>query len=221
MNKSKKAVIFGTGVLSELASFYLEHDSSYTVHGFCVTDPTENSYLGKPLVDFEKVTKHFPPDEYEMFVAVGYRLMNELRKKFCEEARIKGYTLLSYISSKAIFWNKENSMGDNVFVFEDNTIQPFVTISSGVILWSGNHIGHHSVIEEYAFISSHCVISGFCHIGKQCFLGVNSTIIDHVHLGDKILVGAGALVTKSLEKSSVFLQQKGVLLEKTSDYFLK
>lgn len=69
-------------------------------------------------------------------------------------------------------------MGDNCFVFENQTIQPFVKIGNDVIIWSGNHIGHHSMIGDHCFISSHVVISGNVKIEPYCFLGVNSSIRD-------------------------------------------
>lgn len=217
----KKAVIFGTGPLAELANFYLENDSAYEVKAFCITDPVASSFCEKPLVKFEDVERLFPPEEYEMFVAVGYRQMNHLRKIFCQEARLKGYTLLSYISSTTTYWGKNNKIGDNVFIFEDNTIQPFVEIGDGTILWSGNHIGHHSRIASYSFLSSHVVVAGFCNIGTQSFLGVNSTLIDNISLGSKVLVGAGALVSQSLSDGQVIVSPKSVCLEKRSDYFLR
>ena len=219
--KKKKAIIFGTGTLAELVNFYLEIDSPYEVAAFCSTSPEIDTFCKKPLICFLEVERKFPPNEYELFVAVGYRKMNDLRKSFCEEARKKGYKLLSYISSRTTFWNKENTIGDNVFIFENNNIQPFVEIEDGVILWSGNHIGHHSKIGAYSFLTSHVVISGFCTIGQQCFLGVNSTVADNLSLGNKALVGAGALVIKSLLDNQVILGQKGTPINKTSDYFLR
>ena len=51
-------------------------------------------------------------------------------------------------------------VGENTFVFEYNVIQPFVKIGNNVVLWSGNHIGHHVVIADHCFITSHVVISG-------------------------------------------------------------
>ena len=55
--------------------------------------------------------------------------------------------------------------GDNCFILEDNTVQPFVRIGSNVTLWSGNHIGHDSTIGDHCFISSHVVVSGHVDIG--------------------------------------------------------
>jgi len=217
----QKAVIFGTGTMAELVNFYLENDSHYEVVAFCSNDATLEVFCGKPHVYFKEIESYYPSEQYEMFVAVGYRQMNELRKKFCEEARTKGYKLLSYISSKATYWNRDNKIGDNVFIFENNNIQPFVEIGNGVILWSGNHIGHHSKIGAYSFLASHVVISGFCDIGEQNFLGVNSTIVDGIVTGNKSLIGAGALVTKKVLDNQVITAPKGIILDKNSEYFLR
>ena len=61
-----------------------------------------------------------------------------------DDAIRRGYTLISYVSSKATTF-PGFTCGDNCFILEDNTIQPFVTIGNNVVMWSGNHIGHHTV----------------------------------------------------------------------------
>jgi acetyltransferase-like isoleucine patch superfamily enzyme len=40
-------------------------------------------------------------------------------------------------------------------------------------------------------------------IGKNCWLGANAVILPGVELGDKVVVAAGAVVTKSMPKNSV------------------
>ena len=56
-------------------------------------------------------------------------------------------------------------------------------VGNNVVLWSGNHIGHHTRIQDHCFISSHVVVSGFCDIGPSSFLGVNATIANNVSIG--------------------------------------
>jgi UDP-3-O-[3-hydroxymyristoyl] glucosamine N-acyltransferase len=100
---------------------------------------------------------------------------------------------MSYVSSRAaVFPGFE--LNDNCFILEDNTIQPFARIGRNVTLWSGNHIGHHAVIEDDVFIASHVVVSGGVRIGQGSFVGVNATFRDHVTIGRKCVIGAGALV---------------------------
>ncbi len=70
-------------------------------------------------------------------------------------------------------------------------------------LWSGNHIGHHSVIEDDVFLASHVVVSGGVRIGQGSFVGVNVTIRDRVTIGRQCVLGAGALVLEDQPDFSV------------------
>ncbi len=65
--------------------------------------------------------------------------------------------MISYVSSKATVFPGA-PIGDNCFILEDNTIQPFTSIGNNVVLWSGNHIGHHSVIKDHVSFTSHVVL---------------------------------------------------------------
>lgn len=221
IEKTKKAIIFGTARFAEVVDFYLTHDSEYEVAAFTVSgNDSLDSFCGKPVVSFEDVQKKYSPAEYEMFVAIGCRKMNLLRQDFCKDARNKGYKLLSYICSKAICWEKDK-IGDNVFVFENNVIQPFVSIGDGTILWSGNHIGHHSTIGEYCFITSHVVISGDCIIKDRCFIGVNATFHDGLTIGEATLIGAGSLISENTEDNSVYLTKATDKHKARSERFFK
>lgn len=141
-----------------------------------------------------------------MFVAISYSKLNQIRKDKFLEAKQKGYFCPSFVSSKATILN-DGAIGENCFIFEDNTIQPFVTIGNNVTIWSGNHIGHHSTIKDHCFIASHVVISGGCTIGEQCFLGVNATLRDHVNIGDRCVIGAGALILGDTEPDGLYKGQ--------------
>jgi len=216
---NKKAIILGTGPFGELVQFYLDNDSSYQVVAFCETEPKAKEFSGVPLIAFDEVEKYYPPHECDIFVAIGCRKVYSLRKEFCEKARAKGYKLLSYICSKATYWDKANKIGENVFIFEDNTIQPFVEIGDGTILWSGNHIGHHSKIGKYCFITSHVVISGGCYVEDSSFLGVNATLVDNIKIAYRNLIGAGVLMTKNTKPDEVYIGNKASLLNKPSYRF--
>ena len=198
-------VIFGAGEIAEIAHFYFKHDSEHKVVAFCVNrDFLKTDRLGDlPVVAFEDLEKHYPPSEHQMFVALSYAKINAVRAQKCQEAKDKGYSLVSYVSSRATTF-PGLQVGDNCFILEDNTIQPFVTIGNNVTLWSGNHIGHHSCIKDNCFIASHVVVSGGVTIGENCFLGVNVTLRDHIVLGKNCVIGAGALIVKDAEDNGVY-----------------
>src|SRR3989304_6071732 len=180
----KPVVIFGTGDIAELAHFYLANDSGFRVEAFTVDGEylSSREFCSLPAVPFEEVERVYPPGQFDMFVALSYAKLNAVRAAKCREAKDKGYRLISYISSKATVW-PGFSAGENCFILEDNTIQPFAMIGNNVTLWSGNHIGHHSEIHNHCFIASHVIVSGGVEIGESGFIGVNVTLGDPVKIG--------------------------------------
>ena len=202
----KKLIIFGSGDIAQLAHFYFSTDSEYEVVAFTVDSAylTDTTFCGLPVVAFEEVTQQYNPEEYECFIALSYSRLNAVRKEKYLAAKALGYRLANFISSRATVLN-EGRIGDNCFVFEDNTIQPWVTIGNNVTLWSGNHIGHHSTIKDHCFIASHVVVSGGVEIGEQCFIGVNATLRDHIKIGEKCVIGAGALLLDDAGPEGVYI----------------
>jgi sugar O-acyltransferase (sialic acid O-acetyltransferase NeuD family) len=164
------------------------------------------SYRGLDVVPFEQIEDIYPPNQYAMFVAIGYKRVNKARAEIYYQCKEKGYELITYINSKATHWG-EIDVGENSFIFEDNVIQPFVKIGNNVILWSGNHVGHDSTIEDHCFIASHAVISGNVTIGSYCFVGVNATFRDAVKVAPECVIGAGALILKDTKPQEVYAGQ--------------
>lgn len=199
----QKLVVYGTGLIAEVADYYFRNDSAYEVVAFTNAGEfvREDSFQGRPVIAFEEIEQRFPPAEHRIFVALGYKKTNQIRQARVAEAKAKGYSCASYISSRAVCF--ENPIGENCFILENNVIQPFAVIGANVTLWSGNHIGHHSKIGDNCFISSHVVISGACDIGQNCFLGVNATIRDNIKLGPFVVVSPGAVVVRDCAERSV------------------
>jgi sugar O-acyltransferase (sialic acid O-acetyltransferase NeuD family) len=205
MEKNRKLVIVGDSAFAEIAYEYFTYDSTYEVVGFSV----ERAYLkreslfGLPLVPFEELEEIFRPQEHHVFAALVYTQLNRLRTRLAGEAKRKGFALASYVSTRAFLW-RNVEVGEHCFIFEDNTVQPFVRLGNNVVLWSGNHIGHHSTIGDNCFISSHVVISGFVEVGENCFLGVNSTIVNNVRVGRDCWLGPGTTVLKDTPAAAFY-----------------
>ena len=202
---SKKLVIFGVGDIGQLAHYYFTNDSDYDVAAFTVDKDyiQEAEYCGLPVVAFEDIENAYPPAQYDLCVAVSYAGLNKVRTDKYMAAKSKGYHIPSYVSSHATVLN-EGRIGENCFILEDNTIQPFVTIGNNVTLWSGNHIGHHSTIRDNVFIASHIVVSGGVTIEENCFLGVNATLRDHITIGKGCIIAAGACVMQDTPEDTVW-----------------
>ena len=203
-----EVVVFGTGTFAELVDFYLTHDSDHEVVAFTADREyvDGDTAYGRPLVPFDEVTDRYPPAAYDMFVAVGYRDVNRLRAATFAAAKREGYDLVSYVCSASTHWG-DTEIGENCFLFEDQTIQPFVEIGDDVVLWSGNHVGHHATLGDHCFVTSHVVVSGYVEVEPYAFLGVNATLRDEVTIGESCVVGAGASVVDDTEPDSVYVGQ--------------
>lgn len=211
MSKTRKLVIIGDSAFAEIAYEYFTHDSEYEVVCFSVEKEwlKQDALFGLPVVAFEEIENFVPPGDTYFYAALTYGKMNRLRSRLYEAAKGKGYLPASYVSSRAFVWHNVE-LGEHCFIFEDNTVQPFVRIGNNVVLWSGNHIGHHSLIDDNCFIASQAVISGFCSVGKNSFVGVNATLSNNISVGEDNWVGLGVTLVRDTPANTLY---KGVAAE--------
>jgi len=218
MSERKNLIIAGTGLFAEVVKAYFEEFTDYRVLAFVCHKKYKksDSIYGSPLHAIEEIKTEFPKENHEVFVAVGYGKMNKMRQLVYDEIKGLGYNAPSFVHPGVKIWDS-TKIGDNVFIFEDNTIQPFTNIGNNTIFWSGNHFGHHSKIGDHCFVSSHVVISGSCIIGNNTFIGVNSTFHDGLTIGDRVLIGAGAVITHNIENDNVYVPKRTDKYKKLSD----
>lgn len=201
-----KVVLFGTGRGADVAYRFLRSDTDHEICGFTVDRKhlRTDRFHDLSVVAFEEVAERFPPSEHAMLVLLGYQEMNGLRARKYEEARAKGYQFISYANSH--FCRPEPlSVGGNCFILDNQSISLDVKIGNNVVMWSSNHIGDLSLIEDHVWISSHVTIAAGVVAGAGSFLGVGATIGNNVRLGARTFVGANALVTSDTPDDSVWL----------------
>jgi sugar O-acyltransferase (sialic acid O-acetyltransferase NeuD family) len=206
--KSQRIVILGDSAFAEVAYECFTHDSPYEVVAFAVESAflKKTSLFGLPVLPLETLEEHFAPAETHFYAAVVYTQLNRLRARLYAAAKSRGFKPASYVSSRAFVW-RNVKLGEHCFIFEDNTVQPFAALGDDVVLWSGNHIGHHSSIGDHCFVSSHVVVSGFCQVGAHSFLGVNSAIANNVTIAPDNWIGPGLVISRDTPPNVIF---KGV-----------
>lgn len=217
-----RIVIFGTGKIADQAYFYLTNDSLHEIVAFTVDREylSDEKKMGLPVVPFEEVQDVYSPKDYGMFVAVGYQDLNRFRARKYEEARSKGYSLISYVSSRAANFG-DIEVGDNCLVLEFAVLQPCSKVGNNVFIWSGNHIGHHSRIGDHCYIAGNVVISGSTKVGAYCFIGVSATLGHEINIGEESFIGAGSLITKDVAPGSVYISADTQKYRLDSAAFLK
>lgn len=209
-----RVIVFGTGRGANVATRYLSDDSTHEIIAYTVDDDyaSGKEFMGRPVIPFSRIEKEIPPPESQMFVPLGFQRMNALRAEKFSAAKAKGYSLISYISSRVLSCQKPR-IGENCLILEGNVFNYDVAIGNNVVMWSGNHVGDLSVIEDHVFVSSHVVLSGEVTIGKNSFLGVNATISNYVHVGQRCYIGANTLIAQDTPSDSVYVTKGTSRLE--------
>lgn len=70
----------------------------------------------------------------------------------------------------------------------------------------GIHIGDGTWILNGAFVMAHdhCrALKTDTYIGKDCVIGINSIIMPGVHIGNQVIIGGGAIVTKDIPDNCI------------------
>lgn len=209
---NKKLLIFGTHEIADLAYRYFKDTNEYSIEAFIVDDAYKHQDVMNdiPVIPYSEVKEKFKPKDFKFHIAISFKQFNQLREKIYQRVKKDGYEFESYISPNSTILTKD--IGDNVFILENQTIQHDVKIGNNVVIWSSNHIGHGSIIEDSTYISSHVVISGHVSIGKRSFIGVNSAVKDFCKIGSDCFISMGSNVTSNLNPGSIVLPQKSEIL---------
>lgn len=214
----KKLVLFGASEHTKLVHYYFSHYSNYEIAGFVADREyvTTDRMMELPLINFDQVETQFPPDQYDMFVAIGYRSTNTLRASKYALAKQKGYHLATFVHPSS-YIDPSVRIGDNCLVLENCILQPFVTIGDNVIIWSGAHLGHHSCVDHHCFLAPRVALSGHVTVHEQSFIGINSTIRDHVTIAARNIIGAGSTILQNTSVGEVYKANSPFKLEISSD----
>jgi sugar O-acyltransferase (sialic acid O-acetyltransferase NeuD family) len=220
----KKLIIFGLGKIADVAYQHFLRDSSHAIVAFAC----DREWIGKgqtvqggpPIVAYDEVERLYPPAEHEMFLALGYHELNQVRARKFAEAKAKGYRLASYVSPRADVgpWFH---VGENCLILDGVGIQPGAKVGHNVYIWNNTLIGHHSVIGDDVWIAAGATIGGMVEVGRASFIGLNATLGGEAVLGAESFVGAAALVLKSGPDKSVFVQQGTERFRLDSSQFLR
>jgi sugar O-acyltransferase (sialic acid O-acetyltransferase NeuD family) len=199
-----RLVIFGASGFAEMAHYYFQRDSQYSVAAFTVDGAylKETTFQGLPVVPFEELEQSFPRREVTLFVAMGIQKVNQLRAQKVADVEARGYQLASYLSSKAKV-AEDLVLKPNSFVMEEVYLQPKVTVGRDSILWPRCTVGFRSRIGDHCWLVV-ATLGESVNIGDYTFIGLNATIAPSRNIGPSSVIGAGAVVLEDTKEFSIY-----------------
>lgn len=156
---------------------------------------------------FDGLIGDFPPilcsvEDYTVesddvfFCALGD---SHYRKQYAEIIEKKGGRFCSLISKDA-YINRNSIIHDGSFIGEHTMIDDNVVIGNHAVIHPFCIVGHNSIIGDFASIESYSFVGGNSKIGNEVSLHVRSTVIPHISIEEKAVVGAGSVVIKNIPK---------------------
>lgn len=147
-------------------------------------------------------------EELDALLAAGVGHMifafqnNKARLCLAEMARGKGFELVSAVHPTASVAS-DAVIGAGTVVRAQSALGPKTRVGENCIIGYGAMISHTCTIEDGVHISSGVNLAGGTRIGRASWIGLGATVIDPCHVGCNSMVGAGALVTRSIPDNVV------------------
>ena len=205
-------IIYGIGEFAKLLHYYITNESTYEVIAFTADKEfiDEVEIYGLPVIAFENINEIYPPEVYQMLVAIGYNNMRN-RKILFDKAKNKQYQLINYIHPSVDV--KNMSMGENNIIFSGSIIEPFVSIGNNNIIWSMTLLGHHMSLENHNYISAKCLLAGHVSIKNLCFIGNGVNMIDSLIVENETYIVSGSNMRKSTIECAMYNGNPAKLLK--------
>src|SRR5690625_1842387 len=139
-------------------------------------------------------------DQYDVVVGIGN---NHTRQKI-------QYRLEKIDASIPVLSHPSAIIGTDVTVGKGTVIMGGVVINcstfigEGCVINTGATIDHDNQISDFVHISPGTHLAGSVYVGNNSWLGIGSIINNNIRITDHCNVGAGAVVTKNIDKSGTY-----------------
>lgn len=181
--------IIGTNETAERITQFVERYNLFNIIGYAVDKKyiTEDEFKGKPVWAIEELEKYIDKRNDLLFVALFWNHLNGDRRRLYERLKNAGWHFANIISPLASI---RGSIGENCWIMDYAVIQEESVIGNNVIVSDLCFVGDYTKIDDHCFLGARSTIMGSAYVGKQTFIGINATVFDVVHIGNKCLVGA-------------------------------
>lgn len=200
-------VILGGSGIGRIAADIAKY-AGYKVIGFLNDFEPVGSQIGKynplPVIGTTNdISKYLKKKDYYFFVAyVGLENEKATYEKV-KSLNIPENQLVTLIHPTAYIPDGICNIGPGCLIGPYCVLSPDVTIGKQCILLAHSFIGHDSVLEHFAHVTTNGVVGANVHIGKAAHVGSNSVIREKTNIGDFALIGSGSVVLKDVDENTV------------------
>jgi sugar O-acyltransferase (sialic acid O-acetyltransferase NeuD family) len=199
----KQIAVYGGGGFAREVAWLVQacNEKSKIYQVVCFLDDNleaRNKILnGIPVMDLEEAHKRFPNAS-----VVGGVGSPQIRQRLMEKAAAMGFSFKTIIHPRTerSEWIK---IGVGTVICAGNILTTNIVFGQHVQINLDCTVGHDVIIKDYGTLAPGVHISGCIHLGQRVYVGTGAVIINGTQekpiiIGDDVIIGAGACVTKSV-----------------------
>jgi sugar O-acyltransferase (sialic acid O-acetyltransferase NeuD family) len=131
----------------------------------------------------------------EVAIAIGTPM---IKKNILSQLDNKNIQYPVLIHPSVIYSNDDISIGKGSIICAGSILTCNINLGDFVILNLMCTVGHDTIIKDYASFMPSVNISGEVIINEGVYVGTGAKIINQLEIGENTIIGAGAVVSKSL-----------------------
>jgi sugar O-acyltransferase (sialic acid O-acetyltransferase NeuD family) len=204
--QSSRLFILGAGSFGrELLAWIRYYRMPFEFAGFL-----DNFQSGESIVG--SIREHIPRKDDRYIAAIGDPRERQITTSEIENAGGRFTNIVSPLAMVASPLPEDAG----IVVLGNASIGNEVTIGVHTLIQGFSVIGHEITIGAYSTLSSFAFIGGKARIGKSVTIHPHATVLPRVVVGDAAILGAGSVVTRSVESNTtVFGNPAKVLVRRT------
>lgn len=149
--------------------------------------------LGRPVIGGRDALLDMKPRPL-VIVAIGD---NRTRRTVAEWLDVQGCTFATVIHPSALI-GQGVEIGAGSFLAGGVVVNADTSIGKNTIVNTCASVDHDCVISDSVHIAPGCRLCGNVRVGAESLLGVGVSVIPRVVLGSRVLIAAGAVVTRDV-----------------------
>ena len=193
----KIAIVGSGGFAREILTLIDDINSrqpTYEVVGFVDSD-TSKTIHGYPVIGDDEYVNQVK-ESLSVVIAIGEpHLKKKIRNKYTNPL----VKFPSLIHPSVLIGSKDTvSVGEGCVICAGCILTTDIKIKDFVTLNLMCTVGHDTEIDNYCSFMPSVNISGEVKVNESVYVGTGAKIINQIEIGNNTIVGAGAVVTKSL-----------------------
>lgn len=180
-----------------------ERPMSWTIRGFIDdNEALHGCKLGRYVVVGGCKYLNSIAEDHEVFAvcAVG---SSKVRKKIIEGLSRK--IMYPTVIDPSVLISDSVEIGEGSIICAGTILTVDIKIGKHVILNLSCTVGHDAVLHDYVTVYPSVNISGNVDVGECCEIGTGMQVIQGKKIGASSIVGAGAVVTKDITESGIYV----------------